>query len=383
MKDGRKFLCIQIQKSQKGHKSRQRHCLCLYPCLLACVCALCITLCVRVCLSLWLCGSSGAFEKVKNMRLWNFWAVLLSAPSRERRQPRIPRPPSLLLQHPVQTPSSDTKEDTPCVLLQVCLSPACRADGAKDTWDRLQALAPAHVRIQEGSCQSGCGNGPLVMESSISNTENNINNNNNNNNQTQVVRHRRVTSEKALELLFPDTPGPPPVLIQGYDLARQADALFEGQQYAACIPLYEQVIDIAFRAAMDLQAARDARHRRRLMGAPTPAPLGLAWLVRSRRNEALAKLHVRDIDGAMLAAQAACNLSRNTSPEAFRVLALIYRQRNDAAGELQSLRTMLSLPVDEAQLSSQELSDRRDCQFRLQRLQRELENKEKEKKSRT
>mmetsp|Transcript_14009 Transcript_14009/g.31779 ORF Transcript_14009/g.31779 Transcript_14009/m.31779 type:complete len:139 (+) Transcript_14009:585-1001(+) len=98
-------------------------------------------------------------------------------------------------------------------------------------------------------------------------------------------------------------------------------------------------------------------------------PVALEWLVRVRRNEALAKMELNDLDGAMLAAHAACNISKNASPESIIVLARICQRKEDVDGELQALKNLFELPVDENKLSVQEKNDRRLAGIRMQRLQ--------------
>jgi tetratricopeptide (TPR) repeat protein len=259
------------------------------------------------------------------------------------------------------------------VTLQVCLSPGCVADGAARTMHLLQALAPAHFVIEEGGCNSLCGYGPVVISPEASN------------------KYKKVVEEKALEILYshnndPNVPaGPSKELVRGYELVQHADLLFDRKDYEQAIVLYEQAIGIAFRSAMDLQTARDHFAQSSnsngksandgKMQRKSKYPVGLEWLIRARRNEAVAKLERGDVDGAVLAAQASCNLSRNSSAESFRVLALVYQRKEDMVGELQSLQTMLGLPIDESKLSFQEKNARRLCGFRLQKL--ELQTKQK------
>ena len=65
--------------------------------------------------------------------------------------------------------STDSHGDKNSILVEVCTSPGCLADGAKDTLRKLQALAPSSsstgsiVTVCEGDCQSLCGNGPIVV----------------------------------------------------------------------------------------------------------------------------------------------------------------------------------------------------------------------------
>jgi tetratricopeptide (TPR) repeat protein len=257
---------------------------------------------------------------------------------------------------------NDEKPATPRIKLttyEVCLSPGCIADGASLTLEKLQALAPPNVIVKAGSCSSFCGNGPVLAVLSEDNLK--------------VMKHRKVKGAKILELMQGDTDtetgkttaGPPEALIQGYELALQADEIFAKKDYPQAVKLYEKALAIAFRPAMDLQTARDQMQKGK-------QPTGLQWLIRARCNEATCKLELGDVDDALFAAQGACNLSRNTSADSFRVLAQVYQQKRDAAAELQALQTMFALPVlDESKLPFAQQNQRRELGFRLAKLQRE------------
>ena len=62
----------------------------------------------------------------------------------------------------------------------------------------------------------------------------------------------------------------------------------------------------------------------------------------TQQNRALAKMELKDYDGALLAIQASCNLSRNLDcSESLAVLAKVYQYKNDLPGELQALTNLL------------------------------------------
>lgn len=256
---------------------------------------------------------------------------------------------------------------------EVCLSPGCIADGASQTLEKLQALAPPNVIVKAGSCSSFCGNGPvLVVHSSSVGADDDP---------PKVVtkKHRKVSGAKILEMLQGNdendagSSGPPEALIEGYELVLQADDLFaKSKDYAQAVQLYEKALAIAFRPAMDLQTARDQMQRGEDLSIMTKQPTGLRWLIRARCNEATCKLRLNDVGGALFAAQGACNLSRNTSAESLIVLSQVYQQKRDPAAELQALQTMFALPiVDESKLSFAQQNQRRELGFRLAKLERE------------
>lgn len=266
------------------------------------------------------------------------------------------------------------------VRLRVCLSPGCTADGAVATLEKMKALAPAHVIVEAGSCASLCGSGPVVLHSI-----------DNNNNADPPRKEKRVQDKgRILHLLYPSG-GAPADLVKGYDLVQQGDAALEQENYAQAVESYEQAVNIAFRSAVELEHERDyvlkldqneqertsattKDHKPSLKSKSTTTriPEGLEWLIRARRHEARCKLKLGDVDGAMLAAQASCNLSRNTCAESFLQLADIYRLEGGLEGEFQALEKTLSLWSDDGSLSFAQKNQRRIASLRLQKVQRKM-----------
>jgi hypothetical protein len=300
------------------------------------------------------------------------------------------------------------------IVYQVCLSPGCVADGAEDTLERFQAMAPPHIIIEAGVCSSLCGNGPVVLMNPPEHGDAAMKK------KTPAVRHRKVKGDKILELLCAPPPtdhrsrveevpvpvvnplndvqamrasliatskpvvkacstAPPDGLVQGYNVAMDADALFLKKSYEDALKLYQQAVQLAFRPAIDLQNSREVLQRRLKLNTSrstnkrsTPPP-ALVWLIRARRNEAICNLRLHLLDDAMLAATAACNLSRNTDADCFQVLAEIYQTKGDSAGELQALQSSFGFPVDESCLSMQQKNQRRLMRLRLAKLERLVE----------
>jgi tetratricopeptide (TPR) repeat protein len=271
---------------------------------------------------------------------------------------------------------------------EVCLSPGCMADGAKATLERLQALAPPNVIVQPGRCSSACGHGPVVLENPPENDENSGKTTLNTKKRKSVqVQHRRVKGAKIMDLLSyvhkertdppidkysNDMTETPPAVVRGYDLVLEADVAFAKKDYETAVCLYREAIQVSFSAAIGLQRLRERVQPSIFSATKTQEPVGLEWLVRARRNEAKGKLELGLVEDAMLAAQAACNLSRNTSSEAFQILAEIYQRKGEARGELQALQTMFALPVKEDQLTHPLKNLRRELGFRLASLERQI-----------
>ncbi|CAB9497060.1 expressed unknown protein [Seminavis robusta] len=247
------------------------------------------------------------------------------------------------------------------VTWEVCISPACISDGAHETLETLQALAPPGSVVTTGVCCSLCGNGPVVM----------------NPDDKKPKKHRRVKGQdKILKLLLEDQQQQeegmaiPESLTEGYQLSRQAEDAFLKKDHEQAVTLYEKSIDIAFRSAMDLQGAREKRNDDTIN--KNGIPVGLLWLVKARRNEASAKMALGDLEGAVLAAQASCNIARNRCAESLQVLAEIYQKEGNAKGELQALNNLFDLPVDEKSITTQVANVRRELGFRKQKLEREV-----------
>ena len=105
-------------------------------------------------------------------------------------------------------------------------------------------------------------------------------------------------------------------------------------------------------------------------------------LVYSVSTRAVAKLELQDYDGALLAIQASCNLSRNLDcAESLAVLARIYHCQGNVAGEVQALTNWLEQPLvlpqqerggDAAKKSFALQNERRLAELRLQKLQFQL-----------
>lgn len=270
-------------------------------------------------------------------------------------------------------PSPPKRPPRPIIRYQVCQSPACTADGASATLEKMQAWAPANVIVEASSCVSLCGSGPIVIASSCSSTTSNSGSDSSG---SEIKEKRIQEEERILQLLYP-TGDFPFDLIRGYELVQQGDQAFEKEECAQALAMYEQAVQVAFRSAVELENERDtllkATTTTDTSRSSTRIPKGLEWLIRARRNEATCQLKLGDVDGAMLAAQASCNLSRNTSAESFVILAEIYREELSLQGESQALEKAISLWSDDTVLSFPQKNQKRIASIRLQKVQREIE----------
>ena len=293
-----------------------------------------------------------------------FWHVLTSLLALGQGPPSSSKPGSSY--RPRKGAPNPPKPPPPSIIrLQVCLSPGCTSDGAVETLEKMKALAPANVIVEAGSCVSLCGSGPVVQSKTSD---------------APPTKEKRIKNdEKILQMLYP-TGGAPTDLVEGYELVQKGDTLFAKENYARAVELYEKAVNVAFRSAVELQNERDYLLKSDDQNlstngssrkSATRVPEGLDWLIRARRNEAICKLKLGDIDGAMLAAQASCNLSRNTCAESFLLLAEIYRIEGGLEEEAQALEKTLSLWMDETLLSFAQKNQRRLASLRLQKVKRE------------
>lgn len=242
------------------------------------------------------------------------------------------------------TPSSNDK----IVSFQVCLSPGCVADGAQRTLDKLHAVAPPQAHVTAGTCESLCGNGPIVTQPS----------------NKQKVIHRRISGDALLDLL--NDYAIDPALLEGYDLVAQAQDLFVKKEYQQAIPLYEKGIAMALEPTMALVQLDEQVENQEEVAMPQR----LDWLVRAYREEAEARLQVGDKEAALVAANAACDLSNNVDAPSLDVLASVCQACNDATGELKALQAMFALPED-SKMTREVANRRRTLGFRLAKLERE------------
>lgn len=237
------------------------------------------------------------------------------------------------------TPFNDNK-----VSFQVCLSPGCVADGAHKTLDKLRAVAPSHAEINAGTCESLCGNGPIVSQVS---------------GEKKKIIHRRISGDALLALLTDYAVDP--ALLEGYDLVSQAQDYFRKKKYQEAILLYEKGIRIALEPARDLLETDEHDEM----------PKQFDWLVRAYREEAEAKLQVNDAQGSLVSARAACDLSNNGDAPSLDMLATICQALSDANEELNALQAYFALPED-PNMPREVANRRRTLGFRLAKLEREV-----------
>jgi tetratricopeptide (TPR) repeat protein len=234
---------------------------------------------------------------------------------------------------------------------EVCLSPGCIADGAEATLLKLQALSPSGIIVKEGGCCSLCGNGPVVLD------------------EANNKKYRKVSEKKLLDILFGEEDLNPQqeAVLKAFNLVADANDATDRNDYEGAVKLYEEAIDVGMQPALQLQGKRSGVTEEELKSSP---PSGLRWLIKARKNEATAKLNVGDSDGAIIAAQSACELSQNASPDCLMLLHECYSSKGDVDGELKALRALFDLPEPE-KISTTQANQRRTQGFRMAKLSRE------------
>eukprot|EP00429_Kryptoperidinium_foliaceum_P013278 CAMPEP_0176035850 /NCGR_PEP_ID=MMETSP0120_2-20121206/17746_1 /TAXON_ID=160619 /ORGANISM="Kryptoperidinium foliaceum, Strain CCMP 1326" /LENGTH=112 /DNA_ID=CAMNT_0017369225 /DNA_START=187 /DNA_END=522 /DNA_ORIENTATION=+ len=111
----------------------------------------------------------------------------------------------------------------------------------------------------------------------------------------------------------------------------QGNKAFLDGEYETAISLYENAINAGYQVAMDLQADREKEGTDIL--SDEGIPVGFLWLVEARRNEASAKLSMGDLEGALAAVEASCDISGNKSADSLEMLADICQKNKDNEGE--------------------------------------------------
>ena len=292
---------------------------------------------------------------------------------------------------------------TPKKVLRVCQSPGCKDDGAIQTFDCLNALAPPGVDIVKGGCVSLCGSGPIVE---ICNKIDDV----------QSTKKKRVKGGDTIVSLLDECitaveddgqeqnlqePALKPYmrdrLLSGYEMALEANEAFTAKDYQSAVDLYTDAIESGRKPAMLLQEARaaaaavasndDESENQSTEG----YPLGVQWLVTSFKNSCRARLFVKDVDGARRDAFAATVFSQNYDAAAHECLAEVSAASSDKLGELQALKAavmqydrleiLLSKPLPGAdaprraevmKMKSNAAARKRELGFRITKLDKEL-----------
>ncbi|CAJ1948929.1 unnamed protein product [Cylindrotheca closterium] len=252
-----------------------------------------------------------------------------------------------------RSPSSSSSLLKNAKTYEICISPGCVADGADQLLSKMQALAPSHVSVKPGDCCSLCGNGPIVLDG---------------NNK----KHRKVNDVKLIELLFGEEGmnSQQQAILDAFNLVVEAEGFLEKKNYEKAVELYGKGIELGNEpaTATAIYPPNDGDDDKE------PIPAALQWLVNARQQEAVAKLSMKDLDGAVLSAQSACELSGNSSLEALEVLQEAQAALGDPQGELETLQIYFALP-EPIKMTTMQSNKRRNLGFRLQKLEREQQGK--------
>jgi tetratricopeptide (TPR) repeat protein len=225
-------------------------------------------------------------------------------------------------------------------VLQVCLSPGCLADGARETLEKLQALCPsANVAIEEGVCVSLCGKGPVVIQ----------------NPDTKKMLHKRVEGEVVLKLLQEELGTQVPnALLEGYDLVLKANQAASKKSHQEAVELYQKAIDTSITLAKENGTS-------------------LSWIVRALRSLATSQLALFQKQAALDAINKALEIDYQNM-DSLEIKSHICQAMNDVEGEYGALKAYFDLPVENLTSLPREVQNRRrTLGFRLQKLERMLQ----------
>ncbi len=238
--------------------------------------------------------------------------------------------------------------------LEVCLSPGCVADGAETTLLKLRALSPSclNLEVKQGVCCSLCGNGPVAIDPKSG------------------KKHRNITTnKKIIDLLEIEAMDPnQEAVLEGIDLCLLGDQDLKRKNYKGAAQNYANGIEKGMTAAIAL-------------GSNDDSTVALEWVVTALCNEGLCKLKFSDIDGAIVSAGTAYQLSQKTSSESLEVLQEAYEAKKEKPKELEALQALFVLykQQEEAQkglklarrkkITPMEANKRRNLEFRLSQLE--------------
>ncbi len=239
--------------------------------------------------------------------------------------------------------------------LDVCMSPGCVADGAETTLLKLRALSSSceeSTTISRGVCCSLCGNGPVAMD------------------QGSGKKHRKITNnQKILDLLGIDSKNLDPnqaAILEGIDLCLKGDQDFQRRNYKGASQSYAQGIEKGMTAAIAVGG---------------DDPVALEWVVKALCNEGTCKVKTADMDGAILSAGTAYQLSQKRSAESLEVLQEAYQAKKQTKEELEALQALFCLyqeeeetqkglkPARRKRVTPMEANKRRSLEFRLTQLE--------------
>jgi hypothetical protein len=305
-------------------------------------------------------------------------------------------PRRLLQRRHKQSPGSNTNNrhvevdlalaQTKTVTVEVCTSPGCLADGAKDTLLKLQALAPSSVKVCEGGCRSLCGNGPVVIVDETK-TMRKIKGNEKVLSVLSTNRQNEITTE-ADDDPAADDPGTvftpeQNVILQALDLLDKARGQHDTKNLDAANDLYNQAIELGMKFYGDQSSLSIDK---------------MAWLIESLQSQADCLSALKRYGDAADAAKSAVNVCDSSSTAAAaaagkdtsdkrsddtlinylygsleRCQAALESAKTDAARkeELDVLDRFLALPQPQ-KISVSQQNKRRSLGFRFQKLQREL-----------
>lgn len=262
------------------------------------------------------------------------------------------------------------------------MSPGCKADGAEGTLAEMQALAPPGVCIEEGGCVSQCGKGPIVTTTTTKTATTTTDSESkkipkNRKSKEDVIIYKRVSDETiVLELL----PTIMEELVEGYRIVQKAKEFFDASQYEEAIDLYEKGLDLALQPAMDMHMPKNDEEKNRdnddgvvVDSVVFAVPVGMHWIIRTCHEMTQSYLALRRKDEALISAQRAIEISKQSDATSYQYLAKVYAEMKNDYGEYDALQNMFDLePLGTPGLSAVISNQRRTLSFRWNKLQREI-----------
>lgn len=207
--------------------------------------------------------------------------------------------------------------------------------------------------ITQGVCCSLCGNGPVARDP------------------VSGKKHRKITTNKKIvDLLEIENLDPnQEAVLEGIDLCLQGHQELKRKNYKGAAQHYAKAIETGMAAAIALGSNDDN------------SIVALEWVIQALCNEGICKLKTADVDGAIVSAGTAYQLSLKTSSDSLEVLQEAYGAKKEARKELEALQALFILyeqqeeaqkglkPARRKRITPMEANKRRTLGFRLSQLE--------------
>ena len=155
----------------------------------------------------------------------------------------------------------------------------------------------------------------------------------------------------------------------------KANEAMDQKQFEEAVTYYNDGINLALETAIRIfETMQNFSKVTTTTAKYKSTPSNLEWIVEALCGLAKAKLHLKDYDGALDAANKACDISYFSNPICLEVVAEICQKSNKPQKEIKALQQLFAIPTEEGggnNLPLDVANRRREQGFRLAKLERE------------